>query len=93
MSISEEISQQLLAYQKNEITEHHICRRLARIVSSPENRRILENIADSVGLLEGRDGDSMSVGLQDVMAGEIVENLRNAEARPPSTDLLCIVIC
>jgi VIT1/CCC1 family predicted Fe2+/Mn2+ transporter len=46
MSISEEMRQQLLAYQKNEITEHHIYRRLARRVSSPENRRILENIAD-----------------------------------------------
>ena len=46
MSISEEIRQKLLAYQKSEITEHHIYRRLARMVSSPENRRILENIAD-----------------------------------------------
>ena len=46
MSISEEMRQQLLAFQKNEITEHHIYRRLARRVSSPENRRILENIAD-----------------------------------------------
>ena len=46
MSISEELRQKLLAYQKNEITEHHIYRRLARIVGSPENRRILEKIAD-----------------------------------------------
>ena len=46
MSISEEIRQKLLVYQKNEITEYHIYRRLARTVSSPENRRILENIAD-----------------------------------------------
>ena len=46
MSISEEIRQKLLTYQKNEITEHHIYRRLARIVRSPENRRILEEIAD-----------------------------------------------
>jgi VIT1/CCC1 family predicted Fe2+/Mn2+ transporter len=46
MSISEEIRQKLLTYQKNEITEYHIYRRLARTVSSPENRRILENIAD-----------------------------------------------
>jgi VIT1/CCC1 family predicted Fe2+/Mn2+ transporter len=46
MSISEEMRQQLLAYQKNEITEHHIYRRLARRVGSPENRRVLENIAD-----------------------------------------------
>jgi VIT1/CCC1 family predicted Fe2+/Mn2+ transporter len=46
MSISEELRQKLLAYQKNEITEHHIYRRLARIVRSPENRRILEEIAE-----------------------------------------------
>jgi VIT1/CCC1 family predicted Fe2+/Mn2+ transporter len=45
MSISEEIRRKLLTYQKNEITEYHIYRRLARTVSSPENRRILENIA------------------------------------------------
>ena len=46
MSISEEIRQKLLVYQKNEISEHHIYRRLARTVRSPENRRVLENIAD-----------------------------------------------
>jgi len=46
MSISEEIRQRLLTFQKNEITEHHIYRMLARIVGSPQNRRILENIAD-----------------------------------------------
>lgn len=46
MSIGEEVRQKLLAYQKNEITEHHMYRRLAGIVSSPENRRVLENIAD-----------------------------------------------
>jgi VIT1/CCC1 family predicted Fe2+/Mn2+ transporter len=45
MSISEEIRQKLLAFQKNEITEHHIYRRLASRVSSPGNRRILEDIA------------------------------------------------
>ena len=46
MNISEEIHQKLLAYQKNEITEHHIYTRLARVVGSSENRRILEKIAD-----------------------------------------------
>jgi VIT1/CCC1 family predicted Fe2+/Mn2+ transporter len=46
MQISEEIHKKLLVYQKKEITEYHIYRRLARIVSSPENRRVLENIAD-----------------------------------------------
>ena len=46
MNISEEIRRKLLVYQKNEITEYHIYRRLARTISSPENRHILENIAD-----------------------------------------------
>jgi VIT1/CCC1 family predicted Fe2+/Mn2+ transporter len=46
MSISEEVRQQLLVFQKNEITEYHIYSRLARTVRSPENRCILENIAD-----------------------------------------------
>lgn len=46
MSISEDIRQRLLTFQKNEITEHHIYRMLAKIVGSPQNRRILENIAD-----------------------------------------------
>jgi VIT1/CCC1 family predicted Fe2+/Mn2+ transporter len=46
MTISEEIRRKILAFQKNEITEYHIYRRLARFVKSPENRRILEDIAD-----------------------------------------------
>ena len=45
MEISQEIQQQLLLYQKNEITEHHIYNRLAQTVESPENRRVLERIA------------------------------------------------
>lgn len=36
---------QILAYQRNEITEAHIYGKLARTLQSPENRRILENIA------------------------------------------------
>ncbi len=35
----------LLAYQRNEITEYHIYRRLAALQSSPENRQVLERIA------------------------------------------------
>ena len=46
MDISMELREQLLVYQKNEITEHHIYQRLARAIKSPENRRILEKIAD-----------------------------------------------
>jgi VIT1/CCC1 family predicted Fe2+/Mn2+ transporter len=45
MTISKEIRESLLVYQKNEITEHHIYSRLARTIKSPENRRILEEIA------------------------------------------------
>ena len=46
MNISKELEEQLLAYQKNEITEHHIYKRLAAMVKSPENRRVLAMIAD-----------------------------------------------
>ena len=46
MAISKEIREKLLAYQKNEITEHHIYRMLAKAVKSPENRRVLEEIAN-----------------------------------------------
>jgi VIT1/CCC1 family predicted Fe2+/Mn2+ transporter len=46
MAISKEIRERLLSYQKNEITEHHIYLLLAKAVKSPENRRVLEEIAD-----------------------------------------------
>ncbi len=45
MTLSPEIKKKLLAFQKNELTEHHIYTRLARMVKSPENREVLENIA------------------------------------------------
>jgi VIT1/CCC1 family predicted Fe2+/Mn2+ transporter len=45
MEISAELRQKLLAYQRNEITEHHIYRKLAATTKSPENRRVLEHIA------------------------------------------------
>jgi VIT1/CCC1 family predicted Fe2+/Mn2+ transporter len=44
--VSKEIREKLLVYQKNEITEHHIYRMLAKAVKSPENRRVLEKIAN-----------------------------------------------
>ena len=46
MDISKELRGQLLAYQRNEITEHHIYKRLAAMVKSLENKRVLEMIAD-----------------------------------------------
>jgi len=46
MPIDEELRQQLLVYQKNEVTEHHIYTRLAGTIDSPENQRVLKEIAD-----------------------------------------------
>jgi VIT1/CCC1 family predicted Fe2+/Mn2+ transporter len=45
-NISAEIRQPLLLFQKNEITEHHIYRWLAKAIKSSENRKVLENIAE-----------------------------------------------
>jgi VIT1/CCC1 family predicted Fe2+/Mn2+ transporter len=46
MGIDRALREQLLGYQRNEITEHHIYRQLAKTIKSPDNRRILEQIAD-----------------------------------------------
>lgn len=46
MDISKELREQLLVYQRNEITEHHVYKRLAGTIRSPENKRVLEKIAD-----------------------------------------------
>lgn len=46
MEITAELQAQLVTFQHNEITEHHIYQRLARVQKSPENRVILEKIAD-----------------------------------------------
>lgn len=46
MELEPEVRQQLLIYQRLEITEYHIYRRLAQMVKSPENRKVLEKIAD-----------------------------------------------
>jgi len=45
VELNDELLAQLLTYQKNEITEHHIYQRLAGTIESPENRQILERIA------------------------------------------------
>ena len=53
MAIAQALRKQLLDYQRNEITEHHIYRQLARTIKSPENQRILEQIAsDELGHYE-----------------------------------------
>lgn len=43
--LSAQTRNQLLGYQRNEITEHHIYLRLALLQRSEENRRVLERIA------------------------------------------------
>jgi VIT1/CCC1 family predicted Fe2+/Mn2+ transporter len=45
MELPPELRQQLLTFQRLEITEHHIYHRLARTVQSSENRQVLEKIA------------------------------------------------
>jgi len=45
MEISNELHQRLLVFQRNEITEHHIYKRLASFTKSPENQEILNRIA------------------------------------------------
>ncbi len=45
-TISPEIRNQLLIFQKNEITEYHIYRKLAQVISSPENRDVLIRISE-----------------------------------------------
>ena len=46
MQISESVHKQVLSFQQTEITEHHIYKRLAKKVNSPENAQILEQIAE-----------------------------------------------
>jgi VIT1/CCC1 family predicted Fe2+/Mn2+ transporter len=46
MELSPQIRQKILAFQRTEITEHHIYARLARRIKSPENARILQQIAE-----------------------------------------------
>jgi VIT1/CCC1 family predicted Fe2+/Mn2+ transporter len=46
MNVSIETKKKLLAFQRNEITEHHIYKKLAAKLSAPENRQVLETIAD-----------------------------------------------
>lgn len=45
MGIDEVVRRRLLVYQRNEITEHHVYARLARILGS-ENRAVLEKMAE-----------------------------------------------
>jgi VIT1/CCC1 family predicted Fe2+/Mn2+ transporter len=46
MQVSESVRRQVLSFQQTEITEHHIYKRLAKRVKSPENAKIIEQIAE-----------------------------------------------
>src|SRR6187200_370255 len=46
MQLSESVRKQVLSFQQTEITEHHIYKRLAQKVNSPENAKIIEQIAE-----------------------------------------------
>jgi VIT1/CCC1 family predicted Fe2+/Mn2+ transporter len=46
MQMSESVRNQVLNFQQTEITEHHIYKRLAKKVNSPENAKIIEQIAE-----------------------------------------------
>ena len=45
MQLSENVRRQVLRFQQTEITEHHIYKRLATRINTPENVEILEQIA------------------------------------------------
>ena len=46
MQLSESVRKQVLVFQQTEITEYHIYKRLSKKINSPENARIIEQIAD-----------------------------------------------
>ena len=46
MQLSERVRGQILMFQQTEITEHHIYKRLAQKINSPENAKIIEQIAE-----------------------------------------------
>ena len=46
MQLSESVRKRVLGFQQTEITEHHIYKRLAKKVSSPENATIIAQIAE-----------------------------------------------
>ncbi len=45
MELDETIRQRLITFQRTEITEHHIYRRLAKVIRPAENQQVLEQIA------------------------------------------------
>ncbi len=54
MQLSENVRRQVLKFQQTEITEHHIYKRLSKRINSPENAKILKQIAeDELGHYHG----------------------------------------
>ena len=54
MQLTEDIRNKVILFQKLEITEHHIYKRLAKTIKSPENAKIVQQIADDeLGHYEG----------------------------------------
>jgi demethoxyubiquinone hydroxylase (CLK1/Coq7/Cat5 family) len=45
MELDETIRQRLITFQRTELTEHHIYKRLAKVIHPAENQHILEQIA------------------------------------------------
>jgi len=45
MQLDDTIIHQILIFQRNEITEHHIYQRLAKSLKSPQNQDVMEKIA------------------------------------------------
>ncbi|MGE5463283.1 MAG: VIT1/CCC1 transporter family protein [Syntrophothermus sp.] len=45
MQLTKEVHNRVLGFQRTEITEHHIYNRLAKKISSPENAKVIEQIA------------------------------------------------
>jgi rubrerythrin len=46
MELSQETHKKVLEFQRAEITEHHIYKRIAKRIKSEENARIINQIAD-----------------------------------------------
>ncbi|HJS20420.1 MAG TPA: VIT1/CCC1 transporter family protein [Anaerolineales bacterium] len=46
MQLSESVREQVLNFQRTEITEYHIYKRLAKKVNTPENAKIIQQIAE-----------------------------------------------
>jgi len=46
MQLTEDVREKIIKFQQFEITEHHIYKRLAKTIKSPENAKIVAQIAD-----------------------------------------------